>query len=55
VLEDANSKLATVVRDVMGVSGRAMLEALAQGVTDPERHSLRSPRLGARAAAPEAG
>ena len=36
VLEDANIKLASVVSDVLGVSGRAMLEALAQGTTDPD-------------------
>src|SRR4029453_14842531 len=34
-LEDAGVKLATVARDILGVSGRAMLEALAQGTTDP--------------------
>lgn len=36
VLEDAGIKLASVVTDVLGVSGRAMLEALLQGTTDPE-------------------
>ncbi len=35
VLEDANLKLAAVVTDVMGVSARAMLEALLAGETDP--------------------
>ena len=35
VLEDAGVKLTTVVSDVMGVSGRAMLAALMQGTTDP--------------------
>ena len=35
VLEDANLKLATVVTDVMGASGRAMLKALLEGTTDP--------------------
>lgn len=35
VLEDAGLKLSTVATDVMGVSGRAMLEALLQGTTDP--------------------
>ena len=34
-LEDAGIKLATVASDILGVSGRAMLEALAQGTTDP--------------------
>lgn len=36
VLEDANIKLGDVASDVTGVSGRAMLTALAQGQTDPE-------------------
>jgi transposase len=35
VLEDAGIKLATVATDVMGVSGRAMIEALIAGTTDP--------------------
>lgn len=35
ILEDAGIKLSTVARDVMGVSGRAMLDALLQGTTDP--------------------
>ena len=35
VLEDANIKLASVATDVMGVSGRAMLEQIVQGQTDP--------------------
>jgi len=34
-LEDAGIKLASVMTDVMGVSGRAILEALLQGTTDP--------------------
>ncbi|HYB43067.1 MAG TPA: IS110 family transposase [Candidatus Methylomirabilis sp.] len=34
-LEDAGLKLATVATDILGVSGRAMLEALVQGTTDP--------------------
>jgi transposase len=34
-LEDAGVKLATVVSDVMGVSGRAILHALVAGTTDP--------------------
>jgi transposase len=37
VLEDANLKLAGVATDVMGVSGRAMLEALLAGQTDSEQ------------------
>jgi transposase len=36
VLEDANIKLASVATDVLGVSGRAMLEALIAGQDDPE-------------------
>jgi len=35
VLQDADVKLASVARDILGVSGRAMLEALVQGTTDP--------------------
>jgi transposase len=35
VLEDANIKLASVATSVVGVSGRAMLEALLAGTTDP--------------------
>lgn len=36
VLEDANIKLASVATDVLGVSGRDMLEALIGGEDDPE-------------------
>jgi len=36
VLEDANIKLASVATDVMGVSGRAMIEAMVVGETDPK-------------------
>jgi transposase len=35
VLEDAGLKLTSVVTDVMGASGRAMLQALVAGTTDP--------------------
>ena len=35
VLEDAGIKLASVASDVLGVSGRAMLQALVAGTTDP--------------------
>jgi transposase len=35
VLEDANIKLSSVATDVLGVSGRAMIEALVAGTTDP--------------------
>ena len=34
VLENANIKLASVATDVLGVSGRCMLEAIAAGTTD---------------------
>ena len=36
VLEGANIKLSSVASDVLGVSGKAMLEALVSGNTDPE-------------------
>jgi transposase len=36
VLEDAGLKLASVASDVLGVSGRAMLDALTQGTRDPD-------------------
>ena len=36
VLEDAGVKLTSVLTDVMGVSGRAMVEALIAGTTDPQ-------------------
>ena len=36
VLEGANIKLSSVATDVVGVSGRAMLEALARGSEDPQ-------------------
>ena len=35
VLEDANIKLASVASDVVGVSGRQMLQAIIQGESDP--------------------
>jgi transposase len=37
VLEDANIKLGSVATDVLGVSGRAMLEALIAGDVEPAR------------------
>jgi transposase len=37
LLEDANIKLGTVAADVLGKSGRAMLQALLRGEHDPER------------------
>jgi transposase len=36
-LEDANIKLTGVISDVLGQSGRALLQALVAGETDPER------------------
>ncbi len=36
-LEDANIKLTGIISDVLGKSGRAMLEALIAGETDPEK------------------
>lgn len=37
ILEDANLKLGSVLSDVLGKSGRAILEALIAGQTDPEK------------------
>lgn len=37
VLEDANLKVASVLSNIVGKSGRAMLAALIAGETDPER------------------
>jgi transposase len=37
MLEDANLKLTQVMSDIVGVSGRAILNALMAGETDPER------------------
>ena len=36
-LEDANVKLASVATDIMGVTGREIIEALIEGIDDPER------------------
>lgn len=36
-LEDANVKIASVVSDIMGTSGRAILAALIAGETDPKK------------------
>src|ERR1700685_130775 len=36
-LEDANIKLTGVVSDILGKSGRAVLDALVSGETDPEK------------------
>ncbi|MBT3328311.1 MAG: IS110 family transposase [Gemmatimonadales bacterium] len=46
VLEDANIKITSAISDVMGKSGRAIIRALIQGVTEPqELASLGSKRL----------
>jgi transposase len=37
VLHDANIKLGSVASDILGVSGRAMLQAIVAGESDPER------------------
>ena len=48
VLEDANVKLASVVSDVLGESGRRMLKAIIAGQTDPRKlAALGSERLSA--------
>jgi transposase len=48
VLEDANLKLASVVSDVVGASGRRMIRALIAGETDPHKlAALGHPRLSA--------
>jgi transposase len=58
VLESADVKLAAVLRPLLGVSGRAILAALAAGETDPDRlvalahPALRAQRAALRAALP---
>jgi transposase len=56
VLEDANLKLTGLLSDILGTTGRAILQALIAGETDPERlASLGQGRLRAsRAQLPEA-
>ena len=50
VLEGGNIKLGNVIADVLGVSGRAMLKALATGEEDAERlAALADPRIRASA------
>jgi len=45
-LEDANIKLASLVSDILGKSGRAILDALVEGESDPEKLAdLTSARL----------
>ena len=43
-LEEANIKLDSVITDIMGTSGRAMIEALIAGETDPARLSALADR-----------
>ena len=52
-LEDANIKLEAVLSDVVGVSGRAMIEALIAGESDPA--TLAALKAGASAAEGHAG
>ena len=48
VLEDANVKLSSVISEILGVSGKAILRALAKGETDPAKLAdLASLRLAA--------
>ncbi len=50
VLEGGNIKLGSVISDVLGVSGRAMLTALSEGNTDPDQlAALAHPRIRASA------
>jgi transposase len=52
VLESADLKLATVLRPLLGVSGHAIVTALAAGTTDPAQlAALAHPRLQAKRAA----
>ena len=44
VLQDANIKIDSVISDVMGKSGRAFLDAIVRGETDPERLALLADR-----------
>lgn len=37
ILEDANLKLSSVITDILGKSGRAVLKALIEGQTDPQQ------------------
>jgi hypothetical protein len=45
-LEDANIKIASALSDIMGKSGRAMIEAMIAGETDPHKLAVASkPRV----------
>lgn len=37
ILQDANLKLGSVITDIMGMSGRAILDTIVAGETDPEK------------------
>jgi transposase len=41
-LEDANLKIASVISDLLGMSGRAVLQGLIEGETDPDQLLLRT-------------
>jgi transposase len=41
VLEDANLKLSVVISDILGKSGRAVLQAIIEGQSDPEQLAAR--------------
>ncbi len=41
VLEEAGMKLSTVLSDIMGLSGRAILQGICEGESDPERLAKR--------------
>lgn len=45
VLESANIKLTGLITDVLGMGGRAILEAIVAGETDPEKLALLAPRV----------
>jgi transposase len=45
VLEDANVKLSSVVSDILGLSGRRILEAIIGGESDPDRLAALGERL----------
>ena len=52
VLEDANLKLSSVLTDIMGLSGRDILDAIVRGEEDPQRLAeLAQPRVKATKAA----
>jgi transposase len=40
LLEKVNVKLGSVISDIVGMSGMAILEAMAAGKTDPEKLAL---------------